>query len=163
MSIAETRFSRKHGAGGPGTAGFSPEAGGVGIRQQCPSRAAGLPLLGVEKVSIQRTFELASAATLGAFSAPRRGSGGESLAPVELHNVSSGTVAQSSENCREGFAEDVLGSPGWGMLRARGLISLTAPPAPASGISKRGQRCERCKEDGETPEEGRKSPIQEAS
>lgn len=58
MNIAETRFSRKHGAGGSGTAGFlAPRPGGIGKRQRCPDRAAGLPRLGVENVG-QRPMHL---------------------------------------------------------------------------------------------------------
>lgn len=74
MSIAETRFSRKRGAGGPGTApeaGWDLEEAASSARRLHGCRTSELR----RSVSAHRISEFASAATLESFSASRRGSG----------------------------------------------------------------------------------------
>lgn len=149
MSIAETRFSRKHGAGGPGTAGFlAPRPGGI-WKRRC-RRAAGCRAAALRSwkglVSTHWTSEFASAVTLGSFSASRRGSGEKKpTVCVTPQRIRRDQWLREQRKFPGGFCGGCIGLAWLGMLRE--LISLKRHLQPwASGISARGQRCERWRE-----------------
>jgi hypothetical protein len=171
VSIAETRFSRKHGAGGPGTAGFlARRPSGIWKRQR--RRSAGCRAMALRSwkglISTHWTSEFASAVTLRSFPASRRGSGEKKpTVCVTPQRIRWDRWLREQRKFPGGFCGGYTGLAWLRMLGARELISLKRHIQPrASGISARGQRCERWREKREIPRfwtKGRKSPIQEAS
>lgn len=156
VSIADTRFSRKHGAGasGPGTAGFlAPRPGGIWKRRR--RRDAGCRAAALRSwkglLSTHWTSEFASAVTLGSFSASRRGSGEKKpTVCVTLLRNRWDRWLREQRKFPGGFCGGCLG---WGCSEPRELISLKMHLQPrASRISVRGQRCERWREKREIPD-----------
>lgn len=157
VSIAETRFSRKHGAGGPGTAGFlAPRPGGIWKRRR--RRDVGCKTAALRSwkglISTHWTSEFASAVTLGSFSASRRGSGEKKpTVCVTPQCIRWDRWLREQRKFPGGFCEEVLTSPAGDVPSLRADLSQKAPPASGERDQRAGhQRCERWREKCEIPD-----------